>query len=385
MANTRKRVDRGIYLRTPSKTFEVVVTDSVTGRQRSATARTLSDARLLRATMLSAATTVTTVAVVDEGASVCGSTVTEAVGEYLLLKDLSSRTVILYEGLYSRHARPAIGETALADLKAKDVDSVYAVMRSKGLSVTTIRQLHKILSAVLEQHVRWGLLSENVMGRATPPRPLGNSIVPPTFAEVSLLNHAADKHDPEFGRLVRVVSCTGLRRGEVIGLRWSDIAADAFVVRRQIVMEQGVPSENQTKTGNVRRLPLPKIVADSFEEQRQSQIARAAEIGAVLPIDGYVFGRDPLGVSPHRPDGISSRWNYVRRSVGLETRFHDLRHAAASWLLADGVDIRTVSAWLGHSSASVTLNVYAHVVPGRLEAAASVLDALGGRFDGLNP
>ena len=129
--------------------------------------------------MLSATTTVTAVAVVDEGASVCRSTVTEAVGEYLLLKDLSSRTVILYEGLFNRHARPAIGGTALADLKARDVDSVYAVMRLKGLSVTTIRQLHKILSAVLEQHVRWGLLSENVMGRATPPVSSSHNRAPP--------------------------------------------------------------------------------------------------------------------------------------------------------------------------------------------------------------
>jgi len=190
---------------------------------------------------------------------------------------------------------------------------------------------------------------------------------------------AADEHDPEFGALLRVLASTGARRGEVCGLRWSDVDLDGATayIHRSIAAVPGGTFEKDTKTHGARRIALDPATARVLQDHRARIEARAAMCDMPFNPNGFVFTVTADGSSPLHPDTVSAGFRRLCDRAGLAgVRLHDLRHVHATQLLAAGVPVRTVSGRLGHANAATTLNVYAHFLEASDRDAAAVFGGL---------
>jgi integrase len=178
---------------------------------------------------------------------------------------------------------------------------------------------------------------------------------------------------------VLLAATTGARRGELCGLRWSeiDLTEQLVEITRAIIIVDGNCQDAPTKTRQTRRVALDPVTVEALRAQRRRSENRASLAARGLRSDGYVFSHDPAGGRPWRPDSTSRAFRQLCDEVGLDrVRLHDLRHFVATRLLASCVDVRTVSGRLGHSLASTTLNVYAAFVPDADRRAANVMGRL---------
>jgi integrase len=169
---------------------------------------------------------------------------------------------------------------------------------------------------------------------------------------------------------------TGMRRGELCALRWSDVDLDhgELDVSRSVVVAVGGLAEKTTKTDRFRRVALDEVGVLLLRQHQANVTTWAREAGTVVPNDAYVFSPYVDGHSPFRPDNVTSFFIRVRDSLGLkDVRLHDLRHFTATQLIGAGVDVRTVAGRLGHSDPSLTLRVYSHLIEERDRAAASIM------------
>ena len=175
---------------------------------------------------------------------------------------------------------------------------------------------------------------------------------------------------------------TGARRGELCGLSWTDNDAEggALTIRCSLSQTRRGIALKATKTGHTRTLPLSRIANDALRSQRASQAReRLANGGEYQNDDGAVFA-DEVG-RRITPMTATCAFERIARKAGISTtRLHDLRHTAATTLLLAGVDVRTAAGVLGHSSPTVTLSTYAHLMP---EAQRDAVDRLGERLESL--
>jgi integrase len=296
--------------------------------------------------------------------------------------DLSPTTMRRYEILLRKHIHPALGDIQVKNVKTIDLDHLYVgLQRRSGLGPTTVRQVHAIIHRAFKQAVLWGWVSVNPAVNASPPRASKPDITPPTVEEVDKILAASYEREPEFGRFVHIAATTGARRGEMCALKWRnvDFKNGALTIEHAIIeLHGGGMLEKDTKTHAARRLSIGD--GDTFEvlkEQLECAKARAATVGVGVDNDAYVFSREPDGMLPWTPDSVGKRFIAVRDGLGLyRIRLHDLRHFAATRLVAAGVPVRTISGRLGHANPSTTLMVYSHFVEVSDQSAAKTLDAL---------
>jgi integrase len=212
---------------------------------------------------------------------------------------------------------------------------------------------------------------------ASPPRVSSAEIRPPTPADVSRLLRTAYEADPDFAVLLWLAATTGARRGELCALRWANIdleAAEVLIVRN-LFQAAGRLVEKDTKTHAARRLALSHGSVALLDEHRRRCAERAETCGARLSDDAYMFSYDPAGRQPMRLDSVTHRFSRLAKELGLQTRLHDLRHYAATQLIAGGVDLRTVSGRIGHAGGgATTLRVYTHLTAASDRRAAEVLE-----------
>jgi integrase len=288
--------------------------------------------------------------------------------------DLAPRTIELYEALWKNHCEDRLGAIPVATLSAWDLDETYRIARLR-LSATSTRKLHKLLSAVLAQAVRWEFVGRNVATLASPPREAKPTIAPPALHDYAKLVRVADESQPDFATLVRLAAVTGLRRGELCGLRFDDFDAEAgtLAVRRQIVLVDGQPVVSPTKTRATRVVPIDATTVELLLEHHARSYESARHLGVELPRDSYVFSTMPTNERPLRPDGVSARFAKLSAAAGVRCRFHDLRHLCGTQMIAAGVDAKTVADRLGHSTPVVTLAFYTHSVTDTQRRAADVI------------
>jgi integrase len=293
---------------------------------------------------------------------------------------LSPTTAHEYRRLADVIIKPALGRVVIRRLSAQRLDEFYSALgRERGLSASSVRQVHAVIRGALSQSVKWGWLASNPALSASPPRLRRHEITPPDVATALRLLAAADDYDPDFGALLRVLASTGARRGEVCALRWTDVDLDAgtLVIRRSIAKVPQGMVEKDTKTHAARRIAIDEHTAQLLNAHHEKMRARAALCRAALREDGYVFSPDVDGASPLHPNLVSGRFRGVCRHLGVSgVRLHDLRHLHATQLLAAGVPVRTVSGRLGHADAATTLNVYAHFLQASDRQAADVISEL---------
>ena len=290
---------------------------------------------------------------------------------------LRSKTSEGYEGLIRLYAGPALGGIPLHRLHPLHLQECYASLIERGLGRGTVLNLHLVLSQALSQAVRWGLIDGSPASGAQPPRPRRPEpvVVDPALAHRILAAVAGTCME-----LPAVLALgTGMRRGEILALRWGDLDAGftTLQVRRSLQASGEGLHFVEPKTRRSRRaVVLPAFLRPYLVSQRQDQQARRVAHPAWVDHDLVLDRGDG---SPRHPDTLSSAWHgFLKRSGLPHVRFHDLRHGHATLLLLSRVHPKVVSERLGHASVGITLDTYSHVLPSMQSEAAAAIDALFG-------
>jgi integrase len=297
---------------------------------------------------------------------------------------LKASTFDSYRRTIELHVLPTIGQVMLSRLLPEDLEGLYARLLESGrrngngggLSPTSVRYVHRILRKALNDALRKGTIARNPAALADPPRgsgPAGAGHDMRVWSAAELQTFLALISTERLAPAYFLAAHTGMRRGEVLGLRWADVDAS----RKRISARQAVTAVayqlrvSDVKTGTARRtIDVDDPVVTQLTTWRKRQAKERLLVGPAYEDHGLVFAR-PDG-RPVHPEFLSRTFDRVVRSSGLPViRFHDLRHTHATLLLKAGVPVKVVSERLGHASPGFTLNVYQHVVPG-MQAEAAV-------------
>ena len=283
-----------------------------------------------------------------------------------------------YQGYIHNHIRPNIGDIPLEKLTSLDlqkfykkllttgrVDRLEAKRQPKGLSAKTVRNIHQILSSALKLAQEQRLILSNSAEGCALPRVEHQEMK--TLTTVQLSSFFREARESGVFELYYLELATGLRRGELLGLKWEDIDLERgdLRVRRQVSRINGELVEAPLKTKNAyRTLPLAEDTVGVLKEQRK-------KVGN----SPWVFP-SPNG-GPISPDSVLHMLHRVLKRAGLpKVRFHDLRHTFATLVLQNGVDVKTVSGMLGHFSAGFTLDTYARITSAAQRQAAQTMGSV---------
>lgn len=240
-----------------------------------------------------------------------------------------------------------------------------------------VRQVHWIMSSVLAAAVRWGWIPTNPAEVAKKPRKPAADPDPPSTADAARIVEAAWEISQDWGMFVWLVFVTGMRRAEVIAMRWSRIDLDAgeITVRRNWVTLTGQGGrEKDTKSHQVRRLALDETTVELLREHRARYDARMCELEVPASEEAYLFSYSPSYDRPYNPSGVTHKYARMCAGLGIDSHLHALRHYSATALLTAGVDLRTVAGRLGHGGGgSTTLREYAAFVVESDRRAAEIL------------
>lgn len=283
-------------------------------------------------------------------------------------------------GDYVHHLIPGIGRHTLAKLAPQHLQAFYSKKLAEGLSPTTVHAIHSMLHRALEDALQMGLVSRNVSEMLKPPRRQNREMMPLSVLEVRRFLDAV--MGDRFEALYVLALSTGMREGELLGLRWQDVDLTRRIiqVRMNVQETSGRYILAETKTAYSRRtVALTQDATDALAAHWQRQQLQRRKHGERWEELSLVFPNKYGGIMI--PDNITKRSfkrHLERAGLSREVRFHDLRHTAATLLLASGVNVKVVSEMLGHSSVSITLNIYAHVLPHMQQSAVSAMDQLLG-------
>ena len=280
--------------------------------------------------------------------------------------------------------RPALGSIMLTKLTARDLDAFYGGLIAEGTSPAMVMHHHRVISAALRQAEKWGTVPASVARNATPPRvPKRPMVVPPPERVRALIDLAAASRSPEQATLITLAALTGMRRGELCGLRLSDVdwQGSALTVRHSIWQTRDGWGVKDTKTHQQRRLLLGEQTMGVLLG-RWDRVKAATDLAEIeLSEDAYVFSPVLDGMKPLLPNYVTPSFRKLCRKMEETTgddwpyRFHDLRHYTATELFRQGHHARTVADRLGHADPALTLRVYTHDTDDQALAAASALEA----------
>ena len=280
-----------------------------------------------------------------------------------------------YEGYIKNHIKPSIGNIPLTKLTTLDLQRLYqklltegrvdrleAQNQPKGLSPKTVRNINQVISSAMQLAIQQHLIPQDPTDGCALPKTEHREMQTLSADQLTAVLLEA-KHSGVF-EMYYIDLATGLRRGELLGLKWEDIdfSTQTLRVRRQVGRINGEVREAPLKTKNAyRTISLGTDAVGVLKQQREKQ-----------PSSSYVFP-GPTG-GPIAPDSVLHMLHRVLDRAGLpEIRFHDLRHTFATLALQNGVDVKTVSGMLGHFSAGFTLDTYAHVTTAAQKKAAETM------------
>ena len=276
---------------------------------------------------------------------------------------LRPRMYASYAQVIRLHVEPNLGRIPVQRLAPQHVQRWLNELQKAGLSPRTCQYARAILRSALAQALRWGLVSRNVATLVESPRVPKHEIRPLQPDQARALLQAARSH--RLGAVVAVALALGMRQGEALGLRWDavDLKAGVLHVRAalQWVGKQWQLVEPKSERSR-RAVALPHVAILALRAHRVQQRKERLLAGPDWQETGLVFTTRTGGALD--PINLTKAFKRLLKKAGLpEVRFHDLRHTAATFLLAQGVDPRTIMETLGHSQISLTLNTYSHVLP----------------------
>lgn len=298
-----------------------------------------------------------------------------------------STTLRSYEMHLRAHIAPRIGDERLQGVTGALLNGLYAELLTSGradgqggLSPATVRRVHAMLHKAFSDAVKWNRLVRNPADAADPPAP-SDATAPEmhTWAAGELRAFLDHVDDDRLSPLWTLLAMTGVRRGEALGLRWSDVDLDAGRISiRQTLVAVGYRVEYSTpKTKKGRRsVALDEGTVATLRSWRARRLEERMAWGqGGLAGDDLVFTREDS--EPLHPDRVTKMFDgHVARAGLPRIRLHDLRHTHATLALQAGVHPKVVSERLGHATVSLTLDVYSHAIPALQEDAAAVVAAL---------
>lgn len=323
---------------------------------------------------------------IDDGAYVEPSKLT--VAEYLKrwLADyakpkVAGNTLERWEQIVDKHLTPALGNRPLKDLTPLDIQAYYSrelasgrLDGSGGLSRRTVHHHHRLLFQALKQAVKWRILAINPAEAVEPPKPEKPDIEVLDNEELGkLLNVARPTRSYP---AILLAATTGMRRGEVLGLRWRDVDLDKHLLAVSQSLEEtkdGLRMKAPKTQTSRRSISLPGITVEALRAHKIAQAQERLQLGLGRNDEGLVF--TTLDGEPVRPRNLTKEFTrLVKRAGGHRITFHGLRHTHITALLKDGTNPKVVSERAGHSSVAVTLQLYGHVLPNMQADAAKAVD-----------
>ncbi|HEY5472589.1 MAG TPA: tyrosine-type recombinase/integrase, partial [Candidatus Limnocylindrales bacterium] len=284
------------------------------------------------------------------------------------------------------HVAPHIGSVKLQKLSGSQVNALYAKLAEtgrkdgkSGLSPMTIHHVHACLHKACKDAVRWGHISRNPLDAADPPRKKGDgSKEMQTWSKEQLRAFLEAMAGERLYALWHTIAMTGMRRGEAIGLRWSDVDLEnaRLSVRRALIPinREVVVSEPKTAKGR-RVVALDPGTVEVLKGQAARQLDEQDAQDDAWVETGLVFAQENGAALD--PESVSRYFRQaVKQSLLPQIRLHDLRHTHATLALQAGIHPKVVSERLGHATISITLDTYSHAIPAMQEEAAALIAAL---------
>jgi integrase len=279
-----------------------------------------------------------------------------------------------YQGYINNHIKPNIGDIPIEKLTSLELQKFYKKLltegrvprieserQPKGLSAKTVRNINQVISSAMDMAVEQKIILTNPTNGCALPKVEHKEMH--TIPAEQLNAFLREAKNSGVYELYYLDLATGLRRGELLGLKWSDIDLKTGIihVKRQVARVNGEIKEVPLKTKNsYRNIAISKDAVEMLSEMKSRNLSE------------YVFPSATGG--PISPDSVNNMLHRVLKRAGLPSiRFHDMRHTFATLALQNGVDIKTVSSMLGHFSAGFTLDTYAHVTTGAQREAANTM------------
>jgi integrase len=288
-------------------------------------------------------------------------------------------TYRIYRQYLDKHILPVLGHVRLQKLTPRHIQELYGRDLNEGYAPETIRGVHRMLHKALSDAVQWSWVATNACDKVKQPGPVRYETNPLTLEQAKTLMETAKGSRLE--ALLTLAVTTGMRRGEILALRWSDIdfGERSLQVRRTVnrAGKYGL-LENAPKTEkSKRRIMLPQFVLDVLIEHRARQDAIRLKADLTWQDHNLVFSTDAGNFVEGA--NLDRRFKRLLKEAGLpDMRFHDLRHSAATILLGRGVHPKLVQELLGHSQMSITMDRYSHVLPSMQRDMMKGLDDLYG-------
>lgn len=281
-------------------------------------------------------------------------------------------TIVRYKELTTR-IYPAIGHIKLRDLRADQLNNLYTLLAQDGqnkrtggkLSAKTILEHHRLISTVLEQAVKEGLVPFNVAARATLPKVERKEVNYFQPEQVEAIRDALEWEPIKWKTLIHLFLITGARRGEILGLKWNrvDFEGNKIHICNSILYSPDVGIyESTPKTATSDRfVSLPAETMQLLKQYRVWQAQERLRLGEYYQDQGFLFAQD--NGKPMHPDSVTDWLKKFSKRHGLQhINPHAFRHTMASMLYFNGVDSVSISKRLGHAQVSTTANIYAHVM-----------------------
>ena len=307
------------------------------------------------------------------------------------------RTKETYQHIIQHYVVPNFGKVKLKNLTAQAFQDFLNKLNSQ-LSPNTVAKVRRYAIMCVDAAARYGYVATNTLRNTRPPRQRKNEIRALSLEELNQIieiakegkyqnnprndDGAAYLRDCYYALIILAID-TGMRRGEVFGLKWEDVYEDYILVRNALVSAKGGEMLDTPKTVNsARKIVLGKRIITVLNEWRNKQIMYSAKYAGIFKNENGLVFTNSFGHFVSGTNFSKRCWKPILRQAGIENvRFHDLRHSHASQLLAAGVAPQIVSQRLGHGDLNVTLRVYAHLLPNMQEAARGQIDAIFGNTD----
>ena len=318
-----------------------------------------------------------------------GGHVAERIEQWAALGKITARTKERYAVLHLNQILPFLGQVPLQSLKSVDIERWHATLLTKGrkdgqggLSPVTARHAHRVLAAALKEAQRHDLVVRNVASATSPPRVKDAEEVAILTADQIRAILTELRGHPIYPKAILAIFA-GLRRGEVLALRWADVGFDRKIIAVKAAIEEtkadGICFKTPKSRAGVREISMSEIVIEALRDYRRQQQEQRLVLGAgKLTGDVLLFSRPDGG--PQSPHTLTADWRKIASRIGLNVTFHGLRHTYASMLIDAGVDVVKISKQLGHASPTMTLDVYAHLFNQQADNSADAINAAVARL-----
>lgn len=313
-------------------------------------------------------------------------------------KNLEIKTLYRYQGLLNGRVKKAMGYLKLEQIKPMHLLDFYRNLQEEGiredrkkgvLSNKTIQHYHRVLSAIFESAVKWGMIKENPCSRVSPPKIERKEMRCLDEEGVSKFMACLRNENIKYQAIIELFLVTGCRRGEIAALQWNnvDLEKGIIYIKQAAVYtpSTGIIIKQPKTVSSIRKIKLPTSTVDLLKDYRKYCLAEKIKIGDLWQKEE----KERLGNTWKDPEWVFATWDgyimhpdsftdifkkFIRKHNLIDIRLHDLRHTSATLLINAGLNVRAVAQRLGHSNVSTTMNIYAHALQSADKQAADIMD-----------